>query len=393
MLKSIDVLIGLVVVLLALSMAVTVITQSITTIINSRGRHLRRGLADLLQQLDPALTATLSDAVATRLLTHPLVCGSNTPIAGNGSAKGVMASIRRLLGGRRLGNVVHREEFTKLLMILATDNGSAGLDAKAATALKTALQENGIADPEAALKGIRTLALRLERANPELSHVARQNIAILQQAESDFVAKINSWFDQTMDRTAQRFTASTRAITFAGAFVVAIGMQVDTLSLVNRLSADDKLRDAFVQEAIKINNERPAAATNEGDTSKPAPPAGQQDASTPAQSQENAKAQEYRAFLAEYGVIKLPSEGLGEWWESLKKANYFGLLITALLLSLGAPFWYSALGSLLQLRSVLAVKDDAQRSARQSSDAAGTGATTAAPPASGGERGEMPAVG
>ena len=47
MLKSIDVLIGLVVVLLALSMAVTVITSPATTIINSRRRHLRRG-ADLL---------------------------------------------------------------------------------------------------------------------------------------------------------------------------------------------------------------------------------------------------------------------------------------------------------------------------------------------------------
>ena len=80
--------------------------------------------------------------------------------------------------------------------------------------------------------------------NPEISHVVRQNVAILQQAESDFVAKINNWFDQRMDRTSQRFTASTRAITFAGAFIVAIGLQVDALSLVNRLSADDKLREA-----------------------------------------------------------------------------------------------------------------------------------------------------
>ena len=53
MLKSLDVLIGLVVVILALSMAVTVVTQSITAILNSRGRHLKRGLQDLLQQLIP----------------------------------------------------------------------------------------------------------------------------------------------------------------------------------------------------------------------------------------------------------------------------------------------------------------------------------------------------
>ena len=41
------------------------------------------------------------------------------------------------------------------------------------------------------------------------------------------------------------------------------------------------------------------------------------------------------------------------------------MLITALLLSLGAPFWYSALGRLLQLRSALAFKDDKQRVERQ----------------------------
>ena len=48
--------------------------------------------------------------------------------------------------------------------------------------------------------------------------------------------------------------------------------------------------------------------------------------------------------------------------------SFFGVMITALLLSLGAPFWYGALGKLLQLRSVLAVKDDAQRLERQSSE-------------------------
>ena len=66
MLKSLDVVIGLTVVLLALSMAVTVITQAITTVINSRGRHLRRGLTDLLQQLDPALNETVEQGGGNR---------------------------------------------------------------------------------------------------------------------------------------------------------------------------------------------------------------------------------------------------------------------------------------------------------------------------------------
>jgi hypothetical protein len=371
-LKSIDVLIGLVVVLLALSMAVTVITQAITTIINSRGKHLLRGLTDLLQQLDPNLNKVVSETVATKLLTHPLVCGSNTPLdPGTGL-------LRRVFGGRRYGNVVHREEFTKLLMHLASD-GSAALDDKTLTALKEALKQNGIPDPKTSLKEIRLAALRLEQISPEVAHGVRQNIAIMQKAESEFVAKINNWYDQTMDRTSQRFTASTRTITFVGAFIVAFGLQVDTLLLANRLSADEKLRDAFVAQAIDLNKDRLTA-----------PPTG-----TPEQTPDQKAAQanevmlqRYRSSLSELGIITLPSADPGGWWKSFKRANYFGLLITALLLSLGAPFWYSALSGLLRLRSALAVKDDNQRKDRQSSEAPGSAGT-----ASGGERGNMLAVG
>jgi len=52
MLKSVDILIGLSVVMLVASMAVTLLTQFVITTLNTRGSHLMRGLRDLLQQLD-----------------------------------------------------------------------------------------------------------------------------------------------------------------------------------------------------------------------------------------------------------------------------------------------------------------------------------------------------
>jgi hypothetical protein len=369
-LKSIDVLIGLIVVLLALSMAVTVITQAITTMLNSRGRHLRRGITDLLQQLDPGLTPALSKSIATAVLTHPLVSGSAAPLA-------------RLPGERRLGNVVHREELTKLLMGVACGSGSSQLQPAARNAMTTALTNNGVADPERTLKDIRAVALQLERSAPELSNMARQNLAILQASESDFVAKINNWFDQTMDRTSQRFTASTRAITFAGAFIVAFGLHVDTPALVNRLAADDQLRNAFVQEAQALHK----AEQQRSQLQTPSPPP------TSSTSDENI-ARRYRAFLATNGIITLPSS---PGWSGFENANVSGILMTALLLSLGAPFWYSALGGLLQLRSVLAIKDDAQRTERQSSETSTARTPDAvrpsAPSASAGERGDPAAIG
>jgi hypothetical protein len=406
-LKSLDVLIGLTVVLLALSMAVTVITQSITTLVNSRGRHLRRGLTDLLQQLDPALTESLSQTVATQVLMHPLVSGSHTPVPQGGSrsrSAALLAWVRRVTGGPRLGSIVHREEFTKLVMGLACGEGTVQLEAAAGAALRQALANNGVADPETTLKTIRTLALQLERSSPELSNMARQNIAILRAAESDLVAKINNWFDQTMDRTSQRFTASTRAITFFAAFIVAFGLQVDTPSLVNRLAADDALRAAFVDEARELyayeqaeqqrlaaGKETPAAG---GAPAAEAGAAGATAAAVQAAPTPDEMARKYRAFLATNGIVRLPSSA--GWWDGFRTANVFGMLLTTLLLSMGAPFWYSTLGRLLQLRSVLASKDDAQRRERQSSEMAPAGQAAAVrPPASAaaGERGDLTAIG
>jgi hypothetical protein len=47
-----------------------------------------------------------------------------------------------------------------------------------------------------------------------------------------------------------------------------------------------------------------------------------------------------------------------------------GVLLSSLLLSLGAPFWYEALKSLLKLRGVMAKKDDSAREERQSDQSA-----------------------
>src|SRR6476646_6803858 len=122
MLKSLDVLIGLTVIMLALSMGVTMLTQFATAMLNSRGRHLKRGIMDLLNQIDPALARkavaaeeSLASTIADAVLTHPLISAT----------------------GRRLGTVVHREELIRLLMWLTDD--SAALEAGAKAELKQVL--------------------------------------------------------------------------------------------------------------------------------------------------------------------------------------------------------------------------------------------------------------
>jgi len=323
--KSLDVLIGLAVIMLALGMAVTLITQFVTTVLNTRGRNLRRGLAGLLSQLDPALTDELARKVAHAVLTHPLVS----------TATG------------RLGTVVHREEFTKLLLQLA--GGRSTLDEAAKTALIGALAENGVTDPAGTLAQVRAVSLRLEAAEPGLASSVREALAMVGASPTDLVAKVHNWFDQTMDRVSQRFTASTRAITFAGAVLVAFALQVDTISLVNRLAADDALREAFVSQGVSMAADTIADGASEA-------------------ADEQAIERQYLEFMREHGLITVPAS-FDDWKSRWSDTNVPGVLLTSLLLSLGAPFWYSALKKMLQLRSALAQKDDDQRAARQTADA------------------------
>ena len=217
MLKSLDTILELTVVMLVASMAVTVLTQIYVGIRNSRAAHLRAGLIDLLKQISPAFTAQLAGEIASAILAHPLVHESEN----------------------RLGTLVHRDEFTHLLMQIAVGSGSHALRAETKLVLKRALEENGIADPEACLKAIRAVALELEVSHPEVAAHVRREMAILHAAKSELVAKINGSFDQTIDRVSARFTLTTRQVSLIAAFLVAAALQLDTVALVKRLASGD----------------------------------------------------------------------------------------------------------------------------------------------------------
>jgi hypothetical protein len=346
MLKSIDILIGLSVVMLVASMAVTVMTGFFTHIGNTSGRNLRQGIADLLKLINPNFADDMVKKIASAVLTHPL--------------------IRAKKG--RMGTVIHREELTKLLIGFAAGEEPATLDPSTQDALKKTLADHDIKDPSQTLKNIRELALQLERSSPELSNMARANLAILHEAESGFVAKINAWFDQTMDRVSQRFTMSTRVITFACGLALALVLQLDTVALVNRISVDDALQKSLMEQAQQIS-------------SQPKP--------------DSAQSGNLYGSVIDQGVISIPN-----YPHDLKRLgdlrHLTGILVTALLLSLGAPFWYNSLKQLLQLRSKVAQQDDIQRKERQSTQGVVDTPAGPAPVTAGilsGERGDMAAAG
>lgn len=450
MLKSLDILIGLAVIMLVLSMAVTLINQAILTMLASRGRCLRGGLSDLLVLLDAGLNRTHADELAARILSHPVIrCNIGFP-----------GWLTRLMPGLQYGEVIHREEFVKILIIFgahytdvkaAFDRIRAALaqgeaPAEAVAKLRTvlgnlnlsneagqlgdpatesrikvlldklgdepdparqrklleeagtladrlygtfgklyeALKDNGIHDPGLVLDKVRMRALELEQYHPELANDIRQGKALLEEASSRFLAKVHLNFDPFMDRISSRFTYQARLVTFFSAALVAIALQLDTVDLVNRLAMDDKMRAAFVAQAMAmaddggvkavVDSAGPAKAEARPDSTPAETPPAPAETTEPAPGHRLKAAakteQYYLSFLAEQGVISLPE--WGKWREHWKAVSLPGLLVSILLLSLGAPFWYNALSQLLQLRSALARKDQDQRQIRQTTQAPGS---------------------
>lgn len=327
MLKTLDILLGMTVIMLIASMAVTVLTQFLSGLVNLRGKNLARGLSDLLQQIDPNLQRRVAEQITHSVLTHPMI-----------------SSV-----GQRLGDTIHREEFVKLLMDLAAgdspENHSQPLSDEAKQLLLQLLQQNGIDNPKDTIDKVRDHALKLELSNPELATNVRHSIAMLTEANSRLLAKVNGWFDQTMDRVSDRFTASSRLVSLLCSVVVVAAIQLDSIDVINRLSMDDALREALISKAVVLQQ-------TETDNRQ-----------APGLNVDTVKTE--LNTLQQLGVIDVINSGQN-WREHWCEVNPIGIILSVFLLSLGAPFWYGALKNLLKLRGSLAGKDDAQRQERQS---------------------------
>ncbi|MEA3016919.1 MAG: hypothetical protein QOI38_1641 [Sphingomonadales bacterium] len=410
MLETLDVLVGFSLVMLIMSMAVTMVTQLLgSAVLNLRGRALKIGIARLLALLDRGFTPAEAHRLSDHLLRNPLVA---PPAA---------------IGGHRLAPVIHREELVSLILDFAANGDADRASDDEATdeealrdKIRRSLAANGIAKPDEVLARVRNAVTELERRHPELSHSARLNMAMLEHAASDFLSKLNSWFDQSIDRVSDLFTSRIRLVTAGVAIVLAFFLQLDSISLLNRLSVDDDLRNRLVAAAIeRAGGPAPAAVTGagqpaaEGAAAVPAEPrsgpaagtepsgdaSSEQAANTaspadaqpapetapapqapaPPTSLDSAIEQSGVSALEQFGLISLPvswDDWVQGWNEGSGKSTriplrIFGILLTAALLSLGAPFWYSALRDMVRLRSMVARKDDAQRAERQTTQTAG----------------------
>jgi hypothetical protein len=278
LLKYVDVLIGLSLVMLLASTVIAAVTQIFTTGTFARARFLRRGVAKLIRQLDPELAkpvdagAAIADHLADAVLRHPMIGHEGSKVA-NTAAQMLMGAINRNTQDVIPGTVIEREELVRVLLEIAANEGPLSgdqVDEKVRIALRTALGNNGIANPAATLKEIRARRVELELQQPQLSQAVWHAQAVMEAAACDFVGKVNSWFDNTMDRVTQRFASEARTVTTILALGFVIAIQLDVRDLTGRLWADDSLRKELVQEAQNYQNRVDAARSKAASAPTPA---------------------------------------------------------------------------------------------------------------------------
>lgn len=182
-----------------------------------------------------------------------------------------------------------------------------------------------------------------------------------------FQEAIESQFNAAMKRASQRYKAFTQRFAFFAALALVVCANVDTIAIAKSLELNPAARKELVQEARSlVASEGPAQITTASPRTRANIPASEvakkvatQGASEPAkegakpvvtesasESLEKAKAV-LESTGIQFGWVETPA-GRGAWFEKI-----VGLLVSIFAVSLGAPFWFTALQRFMQARDAL----------------------------------------
>jgi len=202
---------------------------------------------------------------------------------------------------------------------------------------------------------------------------------------------LENWFEETMDRASTWYKKHTQFILFFVGLAISIAFNVDTLKIIERLEKDPKLREQLVQQANAFQAAHPdldkklliqQAENNRFLTQKNKIPAN--DSLQNKELNDSLQLANYLALKSKRDElldqastlvkndINSVHHSLGLGWETYDSSSFrsifyslIGWLVTALALSLGAPFWFDLLNRLMKLRGSVATPTSDDREKKQ----------------------------
>ena len=295
-----EVAIGVVFVFLLASIICSAVREGIEAFLKTRAAFLERGIRELLHDRD-------ATGLARQVYTHPLVAGMYRD---QYDPKEHSKHRWPLARGRDLPAYISSRNFALALLDIAArgpiDDANRARSAQA-PALSVAAVKSNLASFPAPLQ--RVLLTSIDVAEGDLN-AAR--------------TMLEHWYDDAMDRVSSWYKRSTQMILFIIGLVFAVVVNVDTITITRYLSHDSAAREAIVARAQ-------AAVTDTAYLSR-----------------------SYAQAKADLEDLKLP---IG--WEAAIVANrpwysrILGWFITALAVTMGAPFWFDLLSKVTAVRSAV----------------------------------------
>ncbi len=181
-------------------------------------------------------------------------------------------------------------------------------------------------------------------------------LALIRQTGGDIDrlrASVETWFDDAMDRLSGGYKRFSGYFALGFGLAVAIAFNVNTFTIARTLWTDPDKRAVLV--AVATNMAHDAAGAAAPAACKKVPPA----AGTPAEANAPAAQSDLQARYAAASecldALPIPIGWDESTADSLRGAGWvlaiFGWLATALAVSLGAPFWFDTLQSLINIRA------------------------------------------
>jgi len=337
MLQNVDTMIGFAVVMLILSLIITVLVQAVVAVFELRGKNLIASLTKLLLQMEPELRKTdggiaTAREISTAVATHPSLVHFSELAQGK---------VGRLIARyfTRPAKGIEASEWISVLDDLAT-NPQASLSPEARTLL-TKLQSTYVAvqSPESA-RELEQVVEQWERVSPNQTNLIKDAIQGAGQRTRQIVVGTEKWFDAVMDRSSDWFTTQTRSWTIILALALAVVFRIDSFQIIRQLADNPEVRAKLVQQADQALYEA---------------------RSVPARLSPEAAVSQLKGLKSQLdepqlNIITSPLDSrnaptVPPWFS-------VGTLVTGLLLTLGAPFWFNALSQLAHLRPGIADKLD-----------------------------------
>jgi hypothetical protein len=381
MFEYLDIAIGFAAVMLLLSLVVTAIVQALSTLLDLRGNYLVSALAKLFEQL-PIWGPTGKDA-----LTPDPVASKELALA---VARHSAIAPSAVFSWWRKAKAIRRDELENIIHRLA-EAPPADLGSKAQEALKNIVETRAPGLPDS-LGRFRQLVA----PDDPLRKLVEQAMQKTQVAGGDLAA----WFDAVMDRSSDRFARNAKVWSAAVGAVLALGLQVNAISIFTQINGNAAVRtqlasmaqpamdqakqiESFVnvagktladmkqQEAYKaVLQNAPASMARCADGAEWIRNNAKNDGLL-ADFQKQCAAQAVAAVGVEFPVqVRSLQESIekaqlnvfGYWRSGFSSPELFGCLVTVILLSLGGPFWFNLLRQMATLRPPISQKiTDEQR--------------------------------